>query len=304
MSDFSLLAATRAIEKSMPYVLYRLLVCLGVALAYLFSALIGAGTLIAFGFLAKNPGVFAPFGAVLGFVGCGYLMYRLRSWFLYAVKAGQLALLNEQAQGRAIPEGKAQIDYAKQKVEEYFPRGSELLELDEAAKRTLADIPKGHPAPDGEPASPAATFKTRLLGRLYAQNDQAVLAWHFQSGADNPWRSAASALTALSAHYGELLKYRIYASLFEGFGFIASFAVLSVPFKNIAGVLPVSVGFWPYVFAGVFAWTLKAAFFEPIAQAAIMNSLFHLIGHHPDPAQEAALERRSEAFREIRERAA
>lgn len=54
MFRLDILAATRTLEKTMPFILYRLLLCLGVGLTFLLATLIGAGTIIAFSALAKN----------------------------------------------------------------------------------------------------------------------------------------------------------------------------------------------------------------------------------------------------------
>jgi hypothetical protein len=304
MPNFNLLAATRTIEKSMPFVLYRFLLCLGAGLGYLFATLGGAGIAIAADVWGKNPNALAPFGAVLGFAAFGVLMYKVRPYWLYAVKAPQLALLADQARGQALPEGKAQIDQAKQQVARSFPSTTGLFEFDRDIQRALAEMPEPPASSIGILQNPQlAKFAAWLAGRLSALNHQTLLARHFHAGADNPWRTAAEGLAVQKQHFAALRRNRLYATAFEWLGFVAAFPLLSAAFQKLTSGLPVSLGFWIYVFAAVFAWTLKAAFFEPIAEAAMMQSFFPLAERGADPGQAAELERRSEAFRAIRKKA-
>lgn len=298
MPDLNLLAATRTIEKSMPFVLYRLLACLGIAFAYVFMTAAGAGTAIGLGSLSQNPTAFASAGAVAGFIGCAFLMYKLRATFLYHIKAGNLALLAEQSKGQSIPEGKAQIDYAKQLVARRFPSASGLMELDLSVKETLQKLPETYlgPALDKMNNPRLSQALTWIAGRIFSANDLAILAWLFFTNTADPWRSARNALAAHIQHFSALFKNRLYLSLFELLGFAVAFAVLLIPIKNIAGALPVSVGLWQYVFTAAFAWTLKAAFFEPIAQAAMAQTVFALIGQGIDPDSEMELNRRAPVF--------
>jgi len=110
MWDFDLMAAVRAIEKSMAYVLYRFAICLGAALGYLLATLAGAGTLVGFGSLAKHASSLGPLGAIIGFALIAWLMYKLRPTWLNAVNVRQLALLSDQERGEMLPGGKAQIE--------------------------------------------------------------------------------------------------------------------------------------------------------------------------------------------------
>lgn len=304
MSEFNLLAATRTLEQSMAYVLYRFLLSFGAGLGYLLAALAGAGTLVGFAFLAKNAGAIGPFGATLGFAAFGYLMYKARPFWLHAVKAPHLALLAAQAKGDILPSGKALVDFAKQRLAEKFPGVSALSELDGHIRRTLADIAAPAAAALASSGHPRVKkFLAQALGWLYSRNHQTVLAWLFYSGAEDVRQAAAGALAVQKEYFATLLKYRVYASLFEVLGFVAAFPLLAVAFEKLVAGIPIAFGPWPYVFAGVFAWTLKAAFFEPIAEAAMMAGFFPLAGQGADPEQEVDLAQQSEAFRAIRRQA-
>jgi hypothetical protein len=304
MSNFSLLTGTRNIEKSMPFALYRFSICLGAGLGYLLATLSGAGIAIAADSWGKNPNSMAPLGAALGFAAFAFLMYKLRPYWLHHVRIPQLALLAEQALGRPIPVGKAQIEHAKQQVRDSFPSTADLSALDQQIQLALADIPAasrlfapllGHPQ--------AGQHFRKLLGCLAALNHQTVLAGHFHSGHGNPWRTAAAGLAAHDRDFDALLKYRIYASAFEWLGFAAAFPLLAIGFQMLTSGFPVSFGYWIYLFAGVFSWALKAAFLEAIAEAALLGVFFPLAEQAADPAREAELAGRSAAYKAILDQA-
>lgn len=292
MSNFSLLAATRTIEKSMPFVLYRFAVCFGVGLGFLLATLAGAGTLVGFGSLAKNAIAIGPFGAVLGFAGFGYVMYKIRPVWLRGIQAPLLKLLADLAKGQALPAGAAQIDYAKQQVAQSFPSTSGLSGTDQALQNSLAEMAESTVAARGDSA--VAKYQAKALGYLFGRNHQTILAQHFYAGAGDFQATVTAGLAIQKQHYAALLKYRIIATVFEVVGFVAAYPLLLIGIEKLVSGIPINMSFWPYLFAGVFAWTLKAAFFEPIAEAAMLDSFLPLVPKvseaeaAPEPEPEAA----------------
>jgi len=300
MFKLKLLTATRTIEQTMPFMLYRLLLCLGLGLVLLLACLIGAGTVIGFGSFSKNPASFAAFGATLGLLASFYAAYRLRGVWLYSLSASHLALLATQIRGDSIPEGAAQIGYAKQRVSTCFPARADLEALDQATCASLMSL-AALKCPVLFAQQPLLQKAVQgLAGWLFAANRQTVLAWYFYTDADNGWRSARTAISALSAHFGDVFRLRLILSLFEWLGFLLACYLMLYPADAVAAALPVAIGLWEYVFAVVFAYGLKMAFLEPISEAALMDSVFSHI--EAKPAEEAALSEASPAFRDIQQR--
>lgn len=301
MWDYSLLTATRSIETSMPFVLYRLLVYLGVSLAYLFGALAGAGTLIAFASFVAKPSSVASFGAALGFCGCGYLMYKLRGGLLFNVKAGHLALLAEQSRNAKLPEGKAQIDFAKHAAAARFSPAV-FTEAGVLVGQVAAELAASRwPFVRNLQNQALARVLAGLAAHVARAGNQAILALQFLSADDNPWKSARTGLVLLYRHFPELLKYQSISVLFEYLGLLAAFFVMLYPVDAVASSLPVNPGIWRYVFALVFAWSLKSAFFTPIATAAMAKLYFGLAQRDAavTEAEIQALAQQSEVFRRI-----
>jgi hypothetical protein len=304
MWDFYLMAAVRAIEKSMAYALYRLMLCLGAALGYLLATLAGAGTLIGFGSLAKNASSLGPYGAVIGFALFAWLMFKLRPTWLNAVNVPQLALLADEARGETLPTGKALVDYANRRRAECFPSTSRLFELDEAIRQVQGDMAELHPCPKLPADSPKVRdYAMRLTRWLSGLNHQTLLAWHFHTGSNNDWLSAAEGLAVHERHFTRMTKNRMFAMLFSWLGFLAAYPLLLEGIRMLVDGIPIDMSFWPYVFAGVFAWTVKAAFFDAIAEASMMQVFFPLARSEASGGAAEALIRHSSAYRRMREKA-
>ena len=304
MWDFDLMAAVRSIEKSMAYVLYRFAICLGAALGYLLATLAGAGTLVGFGSLARNASSLGPIGAIIGFALFAWLMFKLRPTWLNAVNVPQLALLSDQERGELLPGGKAQIEYAKQRQTACFPSTSRLFELDETIRQVQGDMADLHPCPKWPTDSPKlGDYAKRLARLLSGQNHQTLLAWHFHTGQSDAWRSAAEGLDVHERHFTRITKNRMFATLFSWLGFLAAYPLLLAGIRILVDGIPINLSFWPYVFAGVFAWAIKAAFFDAIAEASMIQVFFPLARGEANGAQNETLIQHSSTYRRMREKA-
>ena len=300
MWDFDLMAAVRAIEKSMAYALYRLILCFGAALGYLLATLAGAGTLVGFGSLAKNALALGPLGALVGFALFAWLMFKIRPTWLNIVHIPQLALLADQTRGVSLPSGKAQVDHAKRRQAESFPSTRKLFELDEAMRQTQADMADLHPCPKLPADRPAiSNLAMNLVRRLSALNDQTLLAWHLYTGSDNPWRSVVRGLAVQEQHFAAMARNRLAATVFAWLGLVAAYPLFLAGIEMLIDDIPINFSFWPKVFAGVFAWAVKAAFFDAIAEAAMMQVFFPWAEQEADASAEETLARHSTSYRDI-----
>lgn len=272
MFTLNVLAATRTIEKTMPFMLYRLLLCLGLGLTLLLATLVGAGTVMAFGSFAKNPAALAGLGGVLGFMACAYGFHRLRAVWLKTLTVSHLALLAGLIRRGEIPEGKAQMDYAAQQVSARFASGAELYRLDQAIKTRLREEAGRHPLPvSSNPLLQEAMNK--LVGWLFTRHHQTVLAWHFYAGNADAWHDTDVAIACLTGHFRAALKNRLIMTLFEWLGWGGFYALMLYPTGLVADALPVAIGIWQYIFALVFAGCLKMAFLEPISEVTLMEGI-------------------------------
>lgn len=304
MWNFSLLAATRSIETSMPFVLYRFMIYLAISLALLLGTLAGAGTMIAFASFSANPSALANLGAMIGFLGVMVLLYKFRGSALFNVKAGSLALMVEQTRVANLPEGKAQIEFAKKAAGERFTPAT-FFETSDALRKALQSLASPECPMLSKIGSTglqsAANWLTRRLAGLCSQ---AIMALSFVTPDGNPWRAVERGLIIHARHAADLLKFRLYGLLFEGAGLIAAYTLMLYPVDAAISALPVNVGVWRYVFALAFAWTLEGAFFSPIANAAMVRLYLDQDTAPPADADAAALSGQSDALAYIHSKAA
>lgn len=306
MWDVNLLAAVRTIERTMPMVVYRFLICLAVGLAYILSVLAGAGIGFAMGSFGTSAGSIASVGAFAGFAVCAWLVYKFRHNLLHAVRASHALILVENREGRSLPPGKALVDYARQQIVERFPSVSGLAQLDGGMRACLrafpaltcdiaACLPIKHPL--------AAKAAQMALGQIAASIGDMLLTVVLRRKEGPVWRTGLVALETCAVHWSRLYKNAIWMYGFMYSGWLVSFLLIQTQTLSIAASLPMSVGIWPVAFALILSWVLKAAFLEPIATAALMEYYFtHMDGQSADAACKAKLATLS-AYREFQIRA-
>ena len=297
MWDFDLMAAIRAIEKSMAYVLYRLGLCLGVAIGYLLATLGGAGTLVGFGSLTKNAISLGPTGSVLGFIAFALLMARTRTLWFRMVDLPQLGILADQWDRREIPSARALLAYATVRKDHAFPHNADLPDLVASTQEVLKDLSRLHPCPKtGSAQGPLARLFGHISVRISSSSYRTVRAWHFMSGHANPWQSVAEALLVVDRHFSEVIRNRMIAIGFTWVGFAAFLPLLDKGIEILVSDIPIRMGFWPLIFAGVFSWALKAAFFDAIAEAAMLGYLFPIFKQEAPQSNDQRLITESPSF--------
>jgi hypothetical protein len=281
MADFNLLAATRSIEKSMPFVLYRWLVYLGVSFALLFATLVSAGTFIAFASFLPKPGSVAGFGALVGFLGLIYGFYRFRGSLFFNVNAGQLALMAEQERGGKIPDGFAQVEFAKSRADARFNSAQFHHYISEIGAVLTEDFLKncGYFSPGSFPYRISALLSQGLLGTSI----RALAAQDFLRAAGDPWKNASDSLLRILRQRDRLLKWQIYSLILQLTGWLTSVFLMFYAVDAAASLLPVNVGWWRYLFAAVLAWSLTEAFLAPIAIIALAQGFAQMVEESPAP---------------------
>ncbi|MFQ5652971.1 MAG: hypothetical protein ACE5IY_23835, partial [bacterium] len=130
MMDFKISKIIGLMTKTLPFILFRLLIYLGVA----FGIMLVTGAGVAIGYMvtsgAEPQGSGAGMGGLIGFGLAAGVLFWLREYILYLVKAGHIAVLVELFDGKELPGGKGQIEYAQSKVRERFAEASLLFGLD------------------------------------------------------------------------------------------------------------------------------------------------------------------------------
>ncbi len=309
MWDFSIAKAIGAMRRTLPYIFIRMVVYFGIALLYIVAT--GGGGAIGYGFTSfgDGEGVGSVYGALIGFGGASGFLYWAREYILYLVKAGHIAVLTRVYDGKELPDGRNQIDYGISVVKDNFKEASILFGLDQMIKGVLKIVTGTLNMVGRIIPIPGLRNLTGMIGKILEMSltyvDEIIIAHHFRSGSDNPWESSKNALVLYAQNYGTMAKNAAWLWIFMWLLTLVIFLVLLAPALAIISAFPGDIGAWSFVLAFLVAWSVKAALLEPIAIYALMHVFFKTIeGQQPDPMWEARLNKASDKFREIKEKAA
>lgn len=310
MWDFSVGRALGLMLKTLPFVLLRMAVYFGAALAYVLVT--GAGAGIGWGIGGFGDSGFQAsatiWGGVIGFGLVGAVMYLAREYILYIVKAGHIAVLVKLLDGEQMPEGRSQVAYARQEVTKRFAQASVLFGIDQLVKgvlRAITGLVRGImsilPIPGAKQfVSIIHAFLRIAVGFI----DEVILAYAIRTKSDNAWASAQTGLVLYAQNYKPMLKNAAWLALIVyGLSFVV-FLVMLAPAALAVYLIPGAWSAGGIVFALIFAWAVKAALLEPFAITCMMEVYFRTIaGQAPDPAWEAKLDSLSAKFTKLKEKA-
>ncbi len=307
MWDFSISRTLGIMMKTMPFILFRMLVFFGITIAYIFAT--GTGGAIGYGVgrVSSDPdaqGTFAVWGAVIGFGLVSVVVYWIREYVLYIVKAGHIAVMVELLQGKDLPMGRGQIDHAKAVVTERFVETNVLFAVDQLVKGVIGAITgliggvaNFLPIPG---LSTLVSFLNTIIRMSLTFVDEIVLGYAIKTGSTNPWASARTGIVLYAQNGKTMVKNAIWLSLFMWIVSLVVFLLFLAPAAGLLYYFPGQAGGWGFVIAVVFAWSFKAALLEPFAIAALMDVYFRVIeGQQANPEWERKLDGASNKFQEM-----
>lgn len=310
MWNFSIGGALGLMMRTLPFIFLRLAVYFGITLGYVLVTGIGAGVgygIGGFGDEGFQAGT-TFWGGFIGFGLFGAIMYWLREYILYIVKAGHIAVLIEMIDGNPMPQGRSQIGHATAVVKERFPQASILFGVDQLIKgvlKTITGLMRGIltalPLPGVQTlASIFSAFLRVAVGFI----DEVILAYAIRTQSNNAWMSAKTALVLYGQNYKTMLKNAAWLAIIVYGLSILVFIVMLAPAAALVYLIPGAWSAGGLVFALLFAWSVKAALLEPFAITCMMQVYFKAIeDQQPDPEWEAKLEQMSGKFRKLKERA-
>lgn len=310
MWDFSIGRALGMMAQTWPFVAFRMVVYFGMAVAYVLATGMGAG--IGWGIGAFGDADFqastSVWGGIFGFGLTAGVLYFLREYVLYIVKAGHIAVLVELMEGKSIPGGRAQIEHASGVVRERFAEASVLFGVDQLVKGVLGAITglvEGVASILPIPGLQQFVGVIRAFLRIAVGFvDEVILAYAIRTRSTNPWDSAKTALVLYGQNYKTMLKNAAWLTVIT---YVLAFVVFLVMLAPAAALVWFIPGGWSaggFVFAILFAWAVKVALIEPFAIACMMEVYFKTIeGQSPDPAWDKRLTSASNKFGQIKEKA-
>lgn len=306
--EFSLSDSFAAMKKTMPFILMRMAVYFGIAVLYIVATGTGGGIGYLVTSMGEGEGVGAGYGALFGFAGASGFLYWAREYILYMVKAGHIAVLTKIYDKQELPDGKGQIEFAKDIVQDRFTEANILFGIDQLVNGVLKVITGTLNTVANILPIPGLDNLTKMVGAVVKMSltyvDEIILAHLIRVDSDNPWEESRRALVLYAQNYGAMLKNAVWLSLMMWALTIVVFLIALAPAAALVALMPGSAGFWGIALAFIFAWSAKSALIEPIAIYALMQVYFKKIeGQEPNPEWEAKLEKTSKHFRELKDKA-
>jgi len=247
------------------------------------------------------------YGGLAGFSITAGVLFFLRDYILYIVKAGHIAVMVELMQGGTIPDGRAQIIYARDVVTQRFGQASALFALDQLIKGVVGAVTglmQGIlmflPIPGLDRIMGLVRAYLKLAVGLV---DEVILAHAIRTRSNNPWTSAQEALVLYAQNARPMLINAAWLTLIVyGLSFVV-FLLMLAPAAAVVYLLPGAWSAGGFVFAILFAWAVKAALIEPFAIACLLQVFFKVTeGQTPNPEWQAKLTAASDKFKKLGER--
>ncbi|OJF98217.1 hypothetical protein [Pararhizobium antarcticum] len=311
MWDFSIARGIGLMARTAPFLLFRAVVYFAIAAAYVVVTGAGSGIGYGIGGFGDEDFQFSStfWGGGIGFALTAGVLYFLREYILYTVKAGHIAVMVELIDGRALPDDMGQIAYARSVVTERFGQTSVLFGLDQLIKGVIGAVTgllEGLfsilPIPGLDRLMSVLRAYLKLAVGLV---DEVILAHAIRTRSDNPYASAREALVLYGQNAKPMLINAAWLTLIVyGLSFLV-FLVMLAPAAAIVYLIPGAWSAGGVVFALLFAWAVKAAVIEPFAIACLLQAFFKITdGQQPNPAWEDRIDGASTKFQEIGRRAA
>src|SRR5690606_14658261 len=296
--------------RTMPFIALRAAVYFGMAAAYVVVTGTGAG--IGWGIGAFGDDGFRTgaifWGGAISFGLTAGVLYFLREYVLYVVKAGHIAVLVELLDGRELPSGKTQVAHATAVVKQRFGEASVLFAIDQLVKgvlRVVTGLIRGIASFLPIPGIQQLTGILRaFLNVSVGFIDEVILAYAIRTGSTNPWQSARIALVLYGQNYKPMFKNAAWLTIIVyGLSFLV-FLLMLAPAAALVWFIPGAWSAGGFVFALIFAWAFKAALIEPFAITCMMDVYFRTIeGQQTNPEWDAKLSGVSKQFNKIKDKA-
>ena len=312
MWDFEIGRTIGIVLRTWPYVLLRLVVYAGITLAYIVASGAGAGIGWGAGHVMDNAGGpvgLALWGGIAGFGIVSIILYWIREYILYLVKAGHIAVMVHLIEGRGIPGGRGQIAYGREVVTQRFAEANVLFALDQIIKGVLAAITGLLGGISAFIPIPGLNGLVRLVNAVIRMSvtyvDEIILGYNIRIGSTTPFETGRQGLVLYAQNGRTMLKNAVWLTVFVWLVGAALFLFFLAPAGAIVYSMPGQSAGWGFVFAIILAWGFVSAFIEPFAIAALMQVYFRAIeGQVPDAAWDSRLAEASGKFRDLKDRAA
>ena len=310
MWDFEIGRTLGIVMRTWPFVVFRMIVYFGITIAYIASTGTGAGIGYGVGHIMGDGGPmsFAMWGGILGFGLVSLILYWVREYILYIVKAGHIAVMVQLIDGHDVPGGQGQIAYARSIVTERFAEANVLFVLDQLIKGAVAaitgligGIAAFIPIPG---LNGIVKFINAIIRMSLTYVDEIILGYNIRTASTRPFETGRQGIVLYAQNAKTMVKNAIWLTVMTAILGVIVFLLTLAPAGAILYAMPGNMAGWGFVLAIVFAWACISAFAEPFVIAAMMQVYFKVIeGQVPDPEWDRRLSDASKQFRELKDKA-
>ncbi len=311
MWDFDIARTLGLMVRTLPFILLRMAVYFSITMAYLLVSGFGAGVGWGVGNIFADPGAeggFAFWGALVGFGSVTLILYWIREYILYLVKAGHIAVMVKLLDGHDVPAGQSQLRFAREIVTERFTEANVLFVVDQLVKGAIAaitgligGIAAFLPIPG---LQGLARFVNTVIRLSLTYVDEIILGYNIRIDSKSPYDTAQRGVVLYAQNGKTMIKNAVWLAVIM---WVLSFLIFLLMIAPAAALLYTVTGQaagWAFLLAIVFAWAFKAALLEPFAIAALMDVYFRTIeGQQPDPEWDRRLTDASKQFRKLKDKA-
>jgi hypothetical protein len=309
MPDFSIGGSATLVLRTYPFMLIRAAVYFGISAAVVVAAGGGAGFGWAIGAIGgvsgRAPGAF--WGAIAGCALVALLLWWLREYILFLVRAGHVAAMLLADDEPPAPAAQGIVGQALALVQQRFREIRTLLAIERCVHGSLASFvaivdPAANVLP-AEARSLAGPINATLGASLGFLTD-VVLAKPLSTRRGNAWSEARDGVLLLAQTRNVTMRNALQLAAISWCITFVIFLIALTPASSFAQAHPSGGGPITLLFAGIFAWSCKQAFIEPFVIGSMLQAYLRAIaGQRPDPGWDASLTEASEPFRELKARA-
>jgi len=308
LKNFSISTTIGLLRKTAPFLIFRFLIYFGITVGYFLLTGFGAGIGYGAGMIFGEAGGGAAYGGFFGFTGASAILYLIREYLLYIVKAGHIAVLVEVMDGGEIPDGRGQIEYAQGVVRERFAESSTLFAVDQLIKGVLKAFNKVFFAVATFIPIPGIEGLAKFLSTVFRLSltymDEVILAYSIRTRSTNPWASSRDAIVLYAQNYKIFLKNSVVLALIIWGLTAVVFLLVLGPVAGMVAMFPGTAGPMTFLLTLVFTWGIKEAIIEPFGMTALMQVFFKATeGQQPDIKWEQKLDSISGKFGELKTKA-
>ncbi len=313
MWNFSIFRTLIIMARTWPFVLLRMVIY--TATPAIYCTIVACGAVVGYGaghiFVLSDPEApakCAGIGGFIGFVAATAMVYGLREYFLYILKAGHIAVLVHLIEGKPIPGGQGQLTYARKLVAERFIEANLFFVFDQLIKAVLQSISALTTGLAALIPVPGLTAAVGLLNSFIRISityvDEIILGYNIRMIAASPFENGMRGVVLYAQNSKLMVKNAIWLALIVWIMTAGIFVATLTPAAAMLYWISGPSSGYVFVFAIVLAWSLKMALLEPFAIAALMTVYFKTIeGQAVDADWEQRLNQTSEAFRDLKAKA-